>query len=119
MWVYERNRTKPYSQNADTAARKANFYSVQREGGRWDDSIEAFLGIVESEAVLLIQQIATCDVKLSWEDRERVVLYIALQEFRVPHMREQIEDSEETSCAGLVLGCYGRLVGQSNLSTNK
>lgn len=91
LYVYERNKSNPFRQKPEQAARATNCYSVKREDGTWDDSIENLLGDVESTAVPLIERLSAHDFSPSWNDRVSIAIFIAFQEFRVPWARAQME----------------------------
>lgn len=91
LYVYERNRPEPFRQKPQGAARETNFYSFQRPDGTTDDSVESLLGLVENEAIPILRKMASQETQLSWEERDRVALFIAFQELRVPWTRENFE----------------------------
>jgi hypothetical protein len=92
LYVYERNRTEPFQQNPLQAARQGNYYSFQNTNGTPDDSVESLLGLVETDAVPIIREMASQDAQLTWEQRARVALFIALQELRVPWARQNVQN---------------------------
>lgn len=92
LYVYERDRDEPYRQKPERAARVTNYYSIRKEDGSWDDSIEDLLGQVESTAVPLIERLAIADFEPSWNDRINISTFIGFQEFRVPWTRQQMEN---------------------------
>ena len=98
LYVYERGRAEPFRQKPQQAARETDYYSFHNADGLPDNSIEHLLGIVESDAVPVIRKISSGDTQLTWDERNKLALFIGFQEFRVPWMRRQME------------GLYGKLV---------
>lgn len=92
LYIYERNKTLPFRQRPQQAARQTNYYSFRRPDGTLDDSVESFLGLVESEAVPVLRRLASEDIQLDWNDRGRVAFFVALQELRVPWTRQNFHN---------------------------
>lgn len=91
LYVHERNRVKPFRQKPKKAARQSNYYSFMKPDGTVEDGVEQLLGLVESEAIPILRKIASNNVQLNWDDRERLALFIAFQELRVPWARQNLE----------------------------
>ncbi len=91
LYVYERNRPEPFRQKPQRAARETNYYSFQKPDGSTDDSVESLLGLIENEAIPVLRKMASQATQLSWEGRDRVALFVAFQELRVPWTRENFE----------------------------
>jgi hypothetical protein len=91
LYVYERNKARPFRQTPQQAARETDYYTVRNADGVPDDSIEDLLAAVESEAVPVIRSVCSTDIQLSWEGRNKIALFLGFQEFRVPWTRRQIE----------------------------
>jgi len=86
--MYGRNRSNQFMAKPEKIAFQTNYYSFRKPDGTWDDTLEEFLANeVEGPGIGLVRRLATRDLALTWEERERVALLLAFQEFRVPFMR--------------------------------
>lgn len=88
LYAYERKKTTPLRQHPSKVARQANYYSVRKPDGSIDDSVEHFLSRVEAEAIPVLRSLASQTMQPGWAERERLAFFIALQELRVPWVRE-------------------------------
>jgi len=89
--IYERNKSEPFRQKPDKAARETNYYSIRKADDTYDDSVESFLSAVESDAIPVLSRLANENIHLPWEDRGKVAFFVALQELRVPWARDNAE----------------------------
>src|SRR5438034_3167821 len=101
LYVYERGKAVPYKQNPKKVAKRSNYYSVQNPDGTFNDSLEHFLGAIESEVIPTLRRLSSQDFQLGWEDRLNIAIFVALQEFRVPRTRENVEEG------------YGKLINHT------
>jgi hypothetical protein len=90
--VYERDRAEPWSQHPDKVAVRTNFYSFKEKGGSYNDSVEELLGMAESAAMPVIKKLASEQCEPTPEERMAVGWFMGLQEFRVPGIRDQLDD---------------------------
>src|SRR5262249_812139 len=73
-------------------ASRRNYYSVTRRDGTTDEQFESFLATeIEGPGIPIIRRLASTSAQLNWEDRGKLSALIAMQEVRVPWMREQYE----------------------------
>jgi hypothetical protein len=92
VYVYERGRDDPYRQHPKKVARQTNYYSFRQPDGTLNDSAEDLLGRVESDALPVLRSLAGGRFQNTWAERERLGLFIALQELRVPWTRKNFEN---------------------------
>lgn len=90
LWQYERGKSEPVLVKPKDAAVEGYLYAPGVGDDPRNDSVESFLAdFVDGPAVEPLEKLIAGD-ELSTEDRTRLSLYIAFQEFRVPERRDWI-----------------------------
>ncbi len=80
----------PFRKSPEDLACQRNYYALKKEDGTWDDSIETLIAsTVEDPGLPVIQMLTSGKTRLTWQDRDRVSLFIAFQEMRTPSARER------------------------------
>jgi hypothetical protein len=92
VYVYERGRDDPYRQHPKKVARQTNYYSFRQPDGTLNDSAEDLLGWFESDSLPVLRSLANGSFQNTWAERERLGLFIALQELRVPWTPKNLEN---------------------------
>src|SRR5215471_16176141 len=83
LHIYERGREKPFALVPEKAARQKNYYTVKRQDGKLDDTVEQFLSEeVESPAMKVVRKLADSEAQPSWEERTALARWISFQEMR-------------------------------------
>jgi hypothetical protein len=89
---YGRHRQTPFWRTPQDLATQRNYHSFKRADGTWDDSLELKLQKdVEDPGLEILRLLADGKTRLDWQQRDRLSLLIAVQRFRVPHMRDLMD----------------------------
>jgi hypothetical protein len=92
LWVYERNSTRIFRNTPRNLASKRNYYTITRRDGTKDDKFEELLDKeVERPGIPVIRKLSSGSKQLKWEEIGFGATLIAMQELRVPFVREQLE----------------------------
>jgi hypothetical protein len=91
---YGRGRNRGlFKKSPQELASQRNYYALKKPDGAWDDSIETLLGeTVEGPGLPVIRKLALGKTRLSWDERQRISLLIAMQEMRTPAARERVRE---------------------------
>lgn len=94
LWVYERNKDRVFRNIPYNLASKKSYYTAVGKDGVETDKVEKMLGkVVEGPGIAILRHIVKEMKQLDWEQRFRVAMFIAVQEMRVPHMRDQLSNA--------------------------
>jgi hypothetical protein len=94
LYVYVRNRTPYFRGQPDKIARIHNYYTLQRGDGIFDNRLEEVLqAAVEDPGVDVIRRLNAGHYDIAEDDRGQLALFIAIQEYLVPWMRENMEQA--------------------------
>lgn len=103
LYCYGRKRETAFRALADDLAKQRNYYTVVRADGSFDDRLEQLLQRnIEDPGLAVVRKLANGRTRLSWQERISLSDFIALHEYRVPYMREMIEDSVKSLLEALV-----------------
>jgi hypothetical protein len=93
LWVYERNSDYAFRNIPKNLASKRSYYTILGPDGKESDQVEKLLShAIEGPGIHLLRLLAKKDShQLNWPERVQVSALIAVQEFRVPFAREQLE----------------------------
>jgi hypothetical protein len=93
LYVYTRDRETFFRAQPDKVARRRNYYSQEREDGTVDDKVELMLQqCVEDPGLAVIRKLNTGKYTISAKARGELALLLAIQEYRVPWMRNHTEE---------------------------
>jgi hypothetical protein len=88
---YGRGNRGPFRKAPRELASQRDYYALRKKDGTWDDSIENLLGeTVESPGLPLIRKLAAGKTRLSGDERQKIAVFIAVQEMRTPAARERV-----------------------------
>jgi hypothetical protein len=94
LWVYERNQSRVFRNIPKNLASIRGYYSITRCDGTEDDKFEEFLDReIERPGIHVFRQLSSGFKQLKWDDFASGATLIAMQELRVPFIREQLEAS--------------------------
>ncbi len=92
LFVYTRGKAAPFSALPKNVAKIHNYYSARRPDGTYDDRVEHMLQeLIEDPGLHVIRRLLGGHYNISREARGRLATLLAIQEYRVPWMREQME----------------------------
>jgi Protein of unknown function (DUF4238) len=92
LFCYGRKRRSSFEGRPGQFARQRSYYSVRRPDGTWDDSLERDIELhVERPGLEVIRKLSKGKSRLDWSERNALAMFIALQRFRVPHMRQLLD----------------------------
>lgn len=93
LYVYTRDRETSFRLKPEKVARIHNYYSHVREDGSIDDRLEATLQkAVEDPGLAVLRRLNRGRYDISSHARGRLALLMAIQEYRVPWMRGNMEE---------------------------
>jgi hypothetical protein len=93
LWIYSRGKQIAFRAAPENIAKIHNYYSSKRPDGTFDDRVEHMLQThVEDPGLAVIRMLIAGNMNLSANDRARLAILLAIQEYRVPWMRQQMED---------------------------
>jgi len=93
LYVYTRNRDHFFRVRPDKVARIRNYYSREQEDGTIDDKLESMLQKnVEDPGLAVIRKLNAGKYGISREARAALAFLLAIQEYRVPWMRNHTEE---------------------------
>jgi len=89
LWVYERNKDSVFQNIPYNLAKIRFYYAVRDKDGIENDKFEKMLAVeIEGPGISVLR--LSCHMKqLIWREREQVAILVAMQELRVPFMRDQ------------------------------
>lgn len=91
--VYTRGKETPFRALPKNVAKIHNYYSVKKEDGSYDDRVEHLLQTtIEDPGLSVIRRLNSGHYDISRYARIRLATLLAVQEYRVPWMREQMEE---------------------------
>jgi hypothetical protein len=91
LWVYERNKRSAFRNIPKNIAHRRGYYSIVRPDGSEDDKLENVLAInIEGPGIPVLRKLSSGNKQLKWEEIAFGASLIAMQELRVPSMREQL-----------------------------
>jgi hypothetical protein len=91
LFVHRRKGTKWFRQVPENIATRKNFYSILREDGTFDDRIEHMLARgIERPGLSALWQLKEGEVIPSWDTRESIATFLAVQYTRVPEIRDNM-----------------------------
>ncbi len=94
LWVYERDRTRVFRNIPKNLGYKRGYYTIVRADGTEDDKFEEMLATdVEGPGILVLRALSCGARQLNWQEIAFGASLIAMQELRVPLMREQMESA--------------------------
>ncbi len=109
LFCYGRHRPAAFRHRPEDLARERNYYSVRRADGTWDDSLEHDIeNKVEVPGLDVIRKLGSGNTRLDWPERNALSLLMAVQRFRVPHLR-QLLDVAHAEMTQRLLQDYDRL----------
>lgn len=92
LFVYTRGKTNPFRALPKNVAKIHNFYSAQRPDGTHDDRVEHMLQeLIEDPGLHVIRRLLAGHYNISRPARGRLATLLAVQEYRIPWMRDQME----------------------------
>lgn len=92
LYVYTRNKETVFRALPLNIGKINNYYSSRQPDGTYDDRVEtAFAEKVEGPGLPVIKKLAAGRYNISRDARLRLSFLLAVQEYRVPWMREQTE----------------------------
>jgi hypothetical protein len=90
--VYTREKNDAFRALPKNVAKIHNYYSVKTEDGSYDDRVEHMLQtVIEDPGLSVIRKLNSGHYDISRYARIRLATLLAVQEYRVPWMREQME----------------------------
>jgi len=93
LFVYTRNKPGFFRANPDKIAKIHNYYSQKRPDGAVDNKLESALATqVEGPGIAVLHRLNAGHYNISASARGRLALLMAIQEYRVPWMRQNMED---------------------------
>jgi hypothetical protein len=93
LYVYSRGKLAPFRALPQNVAKIHNYYSQKQPDGTFDDRVEHMLQTnVEDPGLAVIRLLLSGHYALSPDDRGRLAVLLAIQEYRVPWMRQQMEE---------------------------
>ena len=93
LYVYSRGKSTPFRSLPANVAKIHNYYSSKQPDGTYDDRVEHMLQTnVEDPGLAVIRQLLLGHYDISPDDRGRMAVLLAIQEYRVPWMRQQMEE---------------------------
>lgn len=92
LHVYSRGSASTFRAKPENLAAIKNYYSTKHDDGTYDDRIEKmFADQVEGPGMRVIRKLAKGQHQLSRPSRAQLSMLLAIQEYRVPWMREAME----------------------------
>jgi hypothetical protein len=93
LFCYGRQRGKPFQGQPSELAHERSYYSFRRPDGSWDDSLEHRIEQqVEGPGLDAMGVLAAAGhTRLDWSERDALAMLMAVQRFRVPHIREMLD----------------------------
>lgn len=108
LYCYGRHRQTSFRSRPSQLARERSYYSFRDSNGTWNDSLEHQIEQrIETPGLEVIQALASGDRRLDWSQRDALAMLMAVQRFRVPHLR-QIIDAAHTNIVDGLLSEYDR-----------
>lgn len=109
LFCYGRHKPSPFQGRPSELARERSYYSVLEPGGTWNDTLEREIEQrVETPGIEVLRTLASGDRRLDWAQRNALAMLMAVQRFRVPHLRQIIDASHANIVEGL-LSEYDRM----------
>jgi hypothetical protein len=94
LYVYMRNKPKYFRAAPEKLARIHNYYSIRQKDGTLDDRLETLLEEnIERPGLAVLRRLNAGHYGISADARARLAHLMAIQEYRVPWMRENMEES--------------------------
>jgi hypothetical protein len=92
LFCYGRKRLASFQSRPSELARQRNYYSVRQPDGGWNDSLELEIEQrVETPGLEVIQMLSLAKTRLDWSQRNALSMFMAVQRFRVPHLRQMLD----------------------------
>jgi hypothetical protein len=92
LFCYGRQRGIPFQGQPSELANERSYYSFRRPDGTWDDSLEHEIEQqVETPGLGALRALASGETRLQWPQRDALAMLMAVQRFRVPHLREMVD----------------------------
>jgi hypothetical protein len=92
LYVYTRDKETFFRALPKNVAKIHNYYSSKRPDGTYDDRVEHMLQtVIEDPGLHVIRRLVRGHYDISREARWRLAALLAVQEYRVPWMRGQME----------------------------
>ena len=108
-YCYGRGRQAAFLRATQDLALQRNYYSSKRRDGSWDDSLEQRIQKdIEDPGIAVLRLLVAGNRRLNWLQRDRLCLLVAVQRFRVPHIRQLI-DSENENLINFWRSEFGRI----------
>ena len=93
LFVYTRDKPSFFRAHPDKIAKIHNYYSQKRPDGTVDNKLELLLATqVEGPGISVLRRLNTGHYNISGSARGRLAFLMAIQEYRVPWMRQTMED---------------------------
>jgi hypothetical protein len=92
LWVNDRKTGAVFKSASANCSVIQGFYHFEMMNGQTSESVEEWLGAIESLAAPVIRRINDGDVRLSEDDWERIMYFMSAMKFRNPKHRENIEN---------------------------
>jgi hypothetical protein len=91
LWIYERNSDHVFQNIPDNLANEKAYYAIRGEDGIENDKFEKMLAVeIEGPGITALRGLSSHMKQLNWREREQMAILVAMQELRVPFMRDQI-----------------------------
>lgn len=91
LWVYERNQSRAFRNIPKNLAHRRGYYTIVRADGSEDDKFEQLLATdVEGPGIPVLRKLAVGAKQLKWKEIGFGASLIAMQELRVPYVRDQL-----------------------------
>jgi hypothetical protein len=91
LFAHRRKGEKWFRQVPENIATRKNFYSILREDGKFDDRVEHMLAKgIEAPGLAALWRLKKGGIIPSWDTRESVATFLAVQYTRVPEIRDNM-----------------------------
>ena len=108
LLCYGRKRPTFFKSRPTELARQRSYYSFRQPDGTWNDSLEEEIERrVESPGLEVVRILASGNTRLKWPQRNALAMFMAMQRFRVPHLR-QLLDASHAEMVQRLLAEYDR-----------
>jgi hypothetical protein len=115
LYCWGRRKEGRFQACPDELAFIKNYYSFRGPDGEWNDTAEiAVANDVEAPGLKVLQKLAAGKTRLNWDERFDLSLLLAVQEFRVPHYREEIKNINKQLLDNVLLHYQKNKIGFGN-----
>jgi len=101
---YGRHKREAFQGQPGELARQRSYYSVREPDGTWNDSLEHEIErAVEAPGLDVIRTLASGNTRIDWAQRDALAMLMAMQRFRVPHLRQVLDAVHADLVQGFLL----------------